>query len=245
MVQSLDANIGRVMQALDASGLAGNTIVVFTSDNGGERFSNTWPFSGMKQELLEGGLRIPAIARWPGRIAAGSVSEQVMATMDWLPTLLAAAGTSPDAAYPSDGEDLGPILAGRVPPHPRKLFWRYKFGSQRAVRDGNWKYLRIQGNEFLFDVVQDPRERANLKERRESRLRSAERRLGGLERHHAAGTRAAGDYDQYGEFLGRSLRRHQPAARAPAGRSAHEVMMIGCRAVATRTLCTFAVCRLP
>ena len=66
MVQSLDANVGRVLQALDAHGLAGNTIVVFTSDNGGERFSKTWPFSGMKGELLEGGLRIPrdrALAR--------------------------------------------------------------------------------------------------------------------------------------------------------------------------------------
>jgi arylsulfatase A-like enzyme len=165
MVQSLDVNIGRVLQSLDAGGLAGSTIVVFTSDNGGERFSKTWPFSGMKTELLEGGLRIPAIVRWPGRIAAGSVSEQVMVTMDWVPTLLAAAGTSPDAAYPSDGEDLGPIVTGRAAPHPRKLYWRYKAGSQRAIRDGDRKYLRIAGNEFLFDVVQDPRERANLKDR--------------------------------------------------------------------------------
>jgi arylsulfatase A-like enzyme len=165
MVQSLDANVGGVLQALDANGLAGNTIIVFTSDNGGERFSDTWPFSGMKEELLEGGLRVPSIVRWPARIAAGSVSEQVMATMDWMPTLLAAAGTSPDAAYPVDGEDLGPILTGRAAPHPRKLYWRYHAGSQRAVRDGNWKYLRIAGNEFLFDVVTDPRERANLKDR--------------------------------------------------------------------------------
>src|SRR4029077_6218024 len=89
MVQSLDANIGRVPQALDTSGLAANTIVVFTSDNGGERFSKTWPFSGMKTELLEGGIRVPTIARWPGQIAAGSVSEQVTITMDWVPTLLA------------------------------------------------------------------------------------------------------------------------------------------------------------
>ena len=165
MVQSLDANVGRVLQSLDANGLAGNTIIVFTSDNGGERFSNTWPFSGIKAELLEGGLRIPSIVRWPGRIAAGSVSEQVMATMDWMPTLLAAASTSPDPAYPSDGEDLGPILTGRAAPHPRKLYWRYHSGSQRAIRDGYWKYLRIAGNEFLFDVVTDPRERANLKDR--------------------------------------------------------------------------------
>ncbi len=165
MVQSLDANIGRVLQALDASGLASNTIVVFTSDNGGERFSNVWPFTGMKQELLEGGTRVPAIVRWPGRIAPGAVSEQVMITMDWMPTLLAAAGTLPDAAYPSDGEDLGPIITGRAVPHPRKLYWRYKAGSQRAIRDGDRKYLQIAGNEFLFDVVSDPRERANLKDR--------------------------------------------------------------------------------
>src|SRR6266851_2076599 len=135
MVQSLDANIGRVLQALDTTSLADNTIVVFTSDNGGERFSKTWPFTGMKQGLLEGGLRIPSIVRWPGRIAAGSVSEQVMISMDWVPTLLAAAGTSPDPAYPPDGEDLAQALSGGGAPHPRQLYWRYKAGSQRAVRD--------------------------------------------------------------------------------------------------------------
>src|SRR6266436_741361 len=133
MVQSLDVNVGRVLQALDATGVANNTMVVFTSDNGGERFSKTWPFTGMKQELLEGGLRIPSIVRWPGRIAAGSVSEQVMISMDWMPTLLAAAGTASDPAYPPDGEDLAQSLSGRATPHPRRLYWRYKAGSQRAV----------------------------------------------------------------------------------------------------------------
>ncbi len=82
-----------------------------------------------------------------------------------MPTLLAAVGTSPDPAYPSDGEDLGQVLSGSAGPHPRKLCWRYKAGSQRAIRDGDRKYLRIAGNEFLFDVVRDPRERANLKDR--------------------------------------------------------------------------------
>jgi arylsulfatase A-like enzyme len=165
MVQSLDANVGRVLQALDTHGLSANTIVVFTSDNGGERFSKIWPFTGMKGELLEGGVRIPAIVRWPGRVAAGSVSDQPIITMDWLPTLVAAAGTRPDPAYPSDGEDLAPALGG-APAHPRKFYWRYKAGSQRAIRDGDVKYLRIAGNEFLFDVAQDPRERGNLKDRR-------------------------------------------------------------------------------
>jgi arylsulfatase A-like enzyme len=165
MVQSLDVNVGRVLQALDAQGIAGNTIVVFTSDNGGERFSKTWPFSGMKAELLEGGLRIPTIARWPGHIPARAVSEQVVATMDWLPTLVAASGGQTDPAYPSDGENLLPTLTAAAAPHPRKLYWRYKSASQRALRDGDWKYLLIGGNEFLFDVVKDPRERGNLKER--------------------------------------------------------------------------------
>jgi arylsulfatase A-like enzyme len=165
MVQSLDANIGRALQALDVHELSANTIVVFTSDNGGERFSKTWPFTGMKQELLEGGLRVPAIARWPGHILADRVSDQAMITMDWMPTLLAFGGTQPDPAYPSDGENLAPALTGAAP-HPRTFYWRYKAGSQRATRAADWKYLRIAGNEFLFDVVQDPRERANLKDRR-------------------------------------------------------------------------------
>jgi arylsulfatase A-like enzyme len=86
--------------------------------------------------------------------------------MDWMPTLLAVAGTQPDPAYPPDGENLLPTLTGRASPHPRKLFWRYYGGGQRAVRDRDWKYLQITGNEFLFDIVQDPRERANLKDRR-------------------------------------------------------------------------------
>ncbi len=87
-------------------------------------------------------------------------------SMDWMPTLLASTGTSPDSTYAPDGENLLTTMSGDASPHPRKLFWRYYAGAQRAVRDGDWKYLQIAGNEFLFDVVQDPRERANLKERR-------------------------------------------------------------------------------
>jgi arylsulfatase A-like enzyme len=99
MIQQMDLQIGRVLQALDANGAAENTIVIFTSDNGGERYADTWPFTGRKTELLEGGLRIPAIIRWPGRIPAGTASDQVMIHMDWVPTLLAAAGTAPDPPF--------------------------------------------------------------------------------------------------------------------------------------------------
>jgi arylsulfatase A-like enzyme len=122
MIQQMDLQIGRVLQALEANGVAQNTIVIFTSDNGGERFADTWPFTGRKTELLEGGLRIPAVIRWPGHIPPGSTSEQVMIGMDWLPTLLAAAGTAPDPAYASDGIDLLPWLMQGTAPVPRKLF---------------------------------------------------------------------------------------------------------------------------
>ena len=92
MIEAMDAQIGRVWQALDAHGLADNTIVIFTSDNGGERFSDTWPFTGIKTELLEGGLRVPTLICWPARIPGGRVSEQVAITMDWFPTLAGGRG---------------------------------------------------------------------------------------------------------------------------------------------------------
>lgn len=170
IVGALDAAVGRVLETLEQQGLARNTLVVFTSDNGGERFSNTWPFSGQKSELLEGGIRVPTLLRWPARVKPGQVSEQVLISMDWLPTLLSAAGTAPDAAYPSDGRNLLPQVLGQAAPAERTLFWRYKAGGQRALRSGDWKYLRIRGNEFLFRLDQDARERANLAQREPARL---------------------------------------------------------------------------
>lgn len=165
MIEEMDRQIGRVLEALDAHGLTENTIVIFTSDNGGERFADTWPFTGKKTELLEGGLRIPSIVSWPARIPQGRTTDQVSISMDWLPTLLAAAGAQADPTNPSDGMNLLPALAQGVPAVPRKLFWRYKANHQRAARDGDYKFLKILDNTFLFNVVEDPLERANLKDR--------------------------------------------------------------------------------
>jgi arylsulfatase A-like enzyme len=164
MVGELDLQVGKVLDALDSVGITNNTIIVFTSDNGGERFSDVWPFTGRKMDLLEGGLRIPAILCWPGHIRAGT-TDQMAISMDWLPTLLAAAGTQPDPAYPPDGINLLPLLGAGAAPMPRKLFWRYKYNAQRALRDGDLKWLKINENTFLFNVVEDPLERANLKDR--------------------------------------------------------------------------------
>ena len=169
MMKSMDDNIGRLLDKLAALGLENDTIVVFTSDNGGERFSDTWPFTGKKTELLEGGLRIPAIVRWPGVVAAGSRNEVPIMSMDWLPTFVAAGGGQVDPRFPSDGADIGPALRGRDLAE-RPLFWRYGFRQQRAHRLGRYKYLKINDNEFLFDVVADPLERGNLKNREPERF---------------------------------------------------------------------------
>lgn len=171
MVENLDQNVGKVLAALDRLALADNTIVVFTSDNGGERFSDTWPFTGMKGELLEGGIRVPLIVRWPQRIRPRVEFEQVMTSMDFLPTLLAAAGAAPDRSMPSDGENLLPVLTGEAAPRDRRLFWRFRNADQAAVRDGRFKYLKLAEREYLFDLVLDPRERANLKDADPNRFR--------------------------------------------------------------------------
>lgn len=162
MIEAMDAEVGRVLEALVRNGIRDDTIVIFTSDNGGERFADTWPFSGQKTELLEGGLRVPSLISWPNGLPRGTTSEQVSITMDWVATLLSAAGTAPDPAYPLDAMDLLPILRGGDL-QPRTLYWRYKANNQRAVRDGDLKYLKILGNTYLFNVVEDPLERANLK----------------------------------------------------------------------------------
>ncbi|MFC7047555.1 sulfatase family protein [Emcibacter nanhaiensis] len=164
MVRSMDSNIGRVLATLDELNIADNTIVIFTSDNGGERFSDTWPFVGVKGELLEGGIRVPLTIRWPARIKPGSLSDQVMTSMDFAPTLLKAAGGTP-ANYSFDGMDLLPVLLGEEKPRERTLFWRFKANEQAAVRQGEWKYLKMADQEHLFNVVRDPRERAELKHR--------------------------------------------------------------------------------
>lgn len=162
MMARMDIGVGRILATLRAKGMEDNTIVVFTSDNGAEKYSDTWPYTGYKGDLLEGGIRTPIIIRWPGHIEAGSTSTQVMVSMDFLPTLAAATGQPvDDAAY--DGDNLLDVLTGTSEPRERTLYWRFKNGEQAAVRRGDWKYLRADGEEWLFNLATNPHERAQLK----------------------------------------------------------------------------------
>ncbi|GGP95503.1 sulfatase-like hydrolase/transferase [Streptomyces roseolilacinus] len=160
MVEDLDRSVGRVLAALRRSGRERDTLVVFASDNGGERFSYNWPLSGNKGSLLEGGIRVPTILRWPARVDGGQVSHEPVFSPDWTATLLEVAGARPDPAHPLDGTSLaGYLLRGeRLPERP--LFWRVR--GERALRLGDWKYHRGQdGRERLFHLASDQREQAD------------------------------------------------------------------------------------
>ncbi|MFI8453096.1 sulfatase-like hydrolase/transferase [Streptomyces erythrochromogenes] len=160
MVEDLDRSVGEVLRALRRSGQEEHTVVVFSSDNGGERFSYNWPLSGNKASLQEGGIRVPNILRWPARLDGGQVSRVPVFSPDWTATLLEVAGARPHPAYPLDGVSLAGYLLRGEKVAERNLFWRVR--GERALRRGNWKYYRGRaGRDQLFDLAGDIREQAD------------------------------------------------------------------------------------
>jgi arylsulfatase A-like enzyme len=175
MVTRLDKNVGRLVLALDELGLAGATLIVFTSDHGatferGNRgtsnaLDSNHPFRGQKRTLWEGGLRVPALACWPDHIPAGTISRDVMRTTDLFPTLLAAAGSTPDPSWRVDGVNLLPAWTGRARAPDRTLFWEWRRegSNQLAALHGELKLVVTEGGRpELFDVAADPAERRNI-----------------------------------------------------------------------------------
>jgi arylsulfatase A-like enzyme len=162
MVERIDRGVGEVLRILDQRGLAKNTLVVFSSDNGGERLSRNAPFFNRKGSLWEGGIRVPWILRWPGVLPSKSTYSEPMVTMDLTATVIAAAGASSPRAL--DGVDLLPLLTARAKPTPRTLFWRINRDErkQKAARSGRWKYLRDGAFDLLFDLQTDPSERVDV-----------------------------------------------------------------------------------
>ena len=170
MIHHMDEGIGWIVEALRRNGQLDNTLIVFTSDNGGERFSDNWPLVGGKMDLTEGGIRVPWIAHWPDVIRPGGQSRQLCMSMDWSATMLDAAGVAAHPDFPLDGVSMLPVLRDAAHSFDRPLHWRMNHRGQRALRQGNWKYLRVDGNDYLFDIPADERERANQAKKQPERL---------------------------------------------------------------------------
>jgi arylsulfatase A-like enzyme len=164
VLERADQGVGKLLAALAARGLDRNTLVVFMNDNGGEWLSRNAPLFHRKDSVWEGGVRVPAIMRWPGRIAAGRTTPQVGSVMDVTATMLAAGGAAVPAEAKLEGINLLPILEGKAAPVERTLFFRNIVGGrqQRAVRKGNWKVLVDGPNTFVFDLSKDVGERQDL-----------------------------------------------------------------------------------
>jgi len=161
MVLSLDDGIGRVLAALRQQGFEDNTLVIFMTDNGGDPDygGSSGPLRGEKNTLFEGGIRVPCLMRWPGRLKAGSTCDSVCSSLDLSPTLCRLAGADP-STFPLDGVDLLPQLLEGKPPKDRELFW--ELSGEAALRSGSWKYVCRNDTEYLFDLDDDPYEKNNL-----------------------------------------------------------------------------------
>lgn len=202
MIASVDESVGRIAAVLDRLGLSERTLVIFTSDNGGvggyERegiqggsVTDNHPLRGGKGMLYEGGIRVPYIFRWTGRIAPGTTNDTPIASVDLYPTLMEVAGAVPASGYPLDGESYAPLLTGAASALKREaLFWHFPgylgsgAGTWRttpagAVRAGDWKLLEFfeDGRLELYNLKDDPGEQHNLAARQAERVRALHARL--------------------------------------------------------------------
>jgi arylsulfatase A len=180
MVTRLDRHVGQVLESLKRAGVDRETIVFFTSDNGPHReggadpdfFDSNGPFKGIKRDLYEGGIRVPMIVRWPGRISPGQVSDHPWAHWDFLPTAAELAGTGSPRGL--DGLSRLPTLLGRRQPTTPPLYWEFfERGFDQAVRTGDWKAVRhgVDGPVELYNLKTDPGETRDLATQRPEILR--------------------------------------------------------------------------
>ena len=177
-VSHLDDAVGRIVDSLDRTGQRDNTMLVFVSDNGGQKdwkapkehydgryrdhttLGNNLPLNGWKAQVYEGGIRVPTIVSWPGRVPAGSMVDDVVCVLDWMPTFCGLARHS--VSLEGGGQDIWPVITGQAKPRDRTLRWQY--GGKTAVRSGDWKLVvgKDPDRAELFNLADDPCEAKNL-----------------------------------------------------------------------------------
>jgi arylsulfatase A-like enzyme len=168
LITHLDDAVGAVLARLRQHNLENDTLVIFTSDNGGSGPGYNAPLRGNKGTLWEGGIRVPMIARWPGRIPKGSTSHEFTSTMELFPTFLAAAGAAPPSGVKLDGYNLLPVLEGKAKSQRTEQFWQRQ--NDRAARVGRWKWVDMQKGGGLFDLAADIGEKNDLSKERPEML---------------------------------------------------------------------------
>ncbi len=185
MVHSVDDSTGKILSALDECGLTGSTVVIFTSDNGGLLGkTHNAPLRAGKGHPYEGGIRVPLIVRWPGVVKAATTSDEPVTSVDYFPTILAAAGVKPPAGRAIDGTDLAPVLSGRGRLKRDAIFWHFPHyrGSifpYSIIRAGDWKLLkRYDGRPFeLYNLKDDLGEQNDLADKMPEKVRALDARL--------------------------------------------------------------------
>ena len=231
-VSQLDAAVGRILDAIDARGLRDRTFVFFTSDNGPETLNryrgaqrshgSPGALRGMKLHLTEGGIRVPGMARWPGRIPAGRTSAEPISNLDLLPTLCALAGVRPPTERVLDGVNFLPILAGQGLRRPEGFYWQYDRALGRpwilALRDERWKLLANDAltSFALYDLIADPSETRDRAPDEPALVKSLAGQLRDRSGQIGAPAALARDPDGIGEFyLGREIARVMGHEGAP------------------------------
>lgn len=190
-VTCMDEAIGAVMKKLDEHKLTDNTLVLFFSDNGGSGTADNTPLRGRKAQMWEGGLRVPFIARFPGRIPAGSASNEFLTALEIFPTLTRLAGGTLPKGVVYDGFDMLPVLAGKAKSQRREMFWQRR--GDQAARVGRYKWVSTSRGGGLFDLRTDIGEKRDLSQKRPELLKKVKSRF-------AAWKRAMENADPRGPF---------------------------------------------
>ena len=159
-VTCMDEAIGELLKLLLELRVEKNTLVMFLSDNGGSGNGGNAPLRGKKSTMWEGGLRVPFIAWWPGKLPAGKVTDEFLTTLELLPTICAATGANPPEGVKLDGFDMLPVLRGEVKSPRKEMFWQRR--SDKAVRFENWKWIESTKGGGLFDLTNDIGEKNDL-----------------------------------------------------------------------------------
>ena len=174
-VTAMDDSIGKIMERLAKHGHAEDTIVIFFSDNGGSGAADNWPLRGHKSQMWEGGTRVPCIVKWPGKVPAGTVTDEFLTAMEIFPTLCKAAGVALPKDIVYDGFDMLPVLQGKAKSQRTEMFWQRR--DDKAARVGNWKWVDASNGRGLFDLSGDIGEKNDLSKKKPEVLKRVKARF--------------------------------------------------------------------